>query len=120
MKIARKITWVLLILLGLSTGLVKVMGQPDDVRIFAGLGFTYSMTVAFGALQALAALALLPKRTMNMAAWVLAVSFVVATVGLFVDDKPVFGAVSVLFIVMAVLQATSTQGNLFPTKTTSA
>ena len=91
----------LLLLLGLATGLVKVFGLEADVEIFANLGFSYNATVAFGVVQAAAALMLLSGKTIRWGAIILGISFVIATLGLFVSGMVPFGAASILFIAMA-------------------
>lgn len=92
----------LLLLLGLATGLVKVFGLEADVEIFANLGFSYSATVIFGIIQIIGALMLLNARTIRWGTIVLGVSFVIATLGLFVSRMIPFGVFSLLFILMAV------------------
>jgi len=104
------INFALLTLLSISTGIVKIAGLEADVAIFATLGFTPAMTVAFGVLQALAGLALLPSSTRRSAALVLAVTFVVATAGLFVSGIHPFSWVSLAFIAMAALVASGRPG----------
>ncbi len=95
----------LLFLLGLSTGLVKVFGLEADIEIFANLGFSYTATVIFGIIQAVAALLLLSPQTIRWGATTLGVTFVIATIGLFVSGMIPFGLVSLLFIVMTVIAA---------------
>lgn len=94
---------VLVILLGLATGLVKVFGLEADVEIFANLGFSYGATVAFGVVQAIAAIMIAIPPTVRYGAVILGISFVIATIGLFVSGIYLFGVVSILFIVMAVI-----------------
>ncbi len=101
MKALAWINLVLLILLSVSTGIVKVVGLQADVEIFARLGFSDGMTIAFGVVQAVAGVALLARRTRRAAAGVLAVTFVVATVGLFVSGIHPFSWISLGFIAMA-------------------
>ncbi|MCH9682262.1 MAG: hypothetical protein K0V04_12560 [Deltaproteobacteria bacterium] len=106
MKALVWINFALLVVLSVSTGIVKIAGLEADIEIFARLGFSPAMTVAFGVVQALAGLALLPGRTRRTAALVLAASFVIATVGLFVSGIHPFASISVVFIVMAGVVAT--------------
>lgn len=109
----KPLLWInlaLLTLLSISTGIVKIAGLEADVEIFARLGFSPGMTVAFGALQALAGVALLPAPTRRTAAVVLAMTFVVATAGLFVSGIHPFSWISLLFIAMAALVASGRPG----------
>lgn len=91
----------LLLILGLATGLVKVFGLEADVEIFANLGFSYMATVIFGVVQVVGALMLLSGQTIRWGTIVLAISFVIATLGLFVSGMIPFGIFSFLFIAMA-------------------
>jgi hypothetical protein len=110
MKYLAGINHVLLFVLGAATGLVKIFGLKADVEIFARLGFSYGATVAFGAAQLLFALLLLSRGAARLGAWLLAASFVVATLGLFVSRIWAFGFASLLFIAMALF---ATRRSLF-------
>lgn len=92
---------ILVVLLGVATGLVKVFGLEADVEIFANLGFSYGATVAFGVVQTAAALLMVLPQTIRYGAVILALSFVIATLGLFITGLYTFGVVSILFILMA-------------------
>lgn len=104
------INFALLTLLSVSTGIVKIAGLEADVAIFAAMGFSPGMTAAFGVLQALAGLALLPAQTRRTAAVVLAATFVVATAGLFISGIHPFSWISLTFIAMAALVASGRPG----------
>jgi hypothetical protein len=103
MKTIIKINNILLILLGLATGLVKVFGLEADVEIFANMGFSYTATVIFGAVQAIAASLVIFPQTRRYGAVILGLSFVIATAGLFISGLIPFGIFSLLFIAMAVI-----------------
>ena len=101
MKLLTTIDRILLLLLGTSTGLVKIFGMAEEMQIFAEAGFSYGATVAFGVFQLVAALMLLRAERVRLGAGLLLVSFVVATGVLFVNGIIAFGLASLLFIAMA-------------------
>jgi hypothetical protein len=101
MKALHWINFVLLFLLGLSTGLVKVFGMEADMKIFAALGFPEFAARLVGLVQAVAALMLLAPVARAAGALVLALSFVVATAAVFASGMVPFGIFSLLFIAMA-------------------
>ena len=103
MNVLKKVNLILLILLSLSTGVVKVMGFEADVKIFEGIGFSYLATVLFGVVQVAGGLLLVFEKTRKMGAIVMTVTFVIASAGVFVSGMIPFGAFSLLFIVMAVI-----------------
>ena len=101
MHIALWVNRVLLTLLSLSTGAVKLAHLPDEMEIFRGAGFTDSLTVAFGVVQVVGGLLLIPNATHRVGAAVMAVTFVAATGVLFVNGLVPFGVFSVLFVASA-------------------
>ena len=103
MKTVRNVLLVLLILLSISTGLVKVFGFEEDVQIFANMGFSFTATVIFGLIQAIGGVLLIFLQTRKYGAWVMIVTFIIATIGLFISGISGFGVASILFIVLAVL-----------------
>lgn len=96
------IVFVLLVVQSVATGAVKIGGLQADVDIFATLGFSYGMTIAFGVLQLGLGLALLHPGVRKGAALGLAVTFAVATAGLFVSGIHPFSYISLLFIALCV------------------
>lgn len=103
MKWMTRINLVLLILLSVSTGLVKIARMPEEMELFANIGFADWMTIAFGVVQLIAGLALVADRTRRVAAAVLIATFVIATSALFMNGIVVFGVASLLFLAMAAL-----------------
>ena len=98
-----QINLLLLVLLSVSTGMVKIFQMPEEMALFAKMGFADWMTIAFGVLQAVLGLALIPHATRKLAATGLIATFIVATSALFVSGIVIFGVASLLFIAMAVL-----------------
>lgn len=90
---------------GLASGLFKVIGGQADVDLFAKVGFSPGMVMAFGAVQALAAIAILRPSTRSSGALALALCNGVATYGLWAGGVQPFAMISVLFIAMALVAA---------------
>lgn len=96
---------VLLTLLSLSTAAVKLARMEAEMLIFRNVGFPDGLTLAFGLLQLVGALLLLLERTTAIGAWIMAVTFVLATGVLFANGMLAFGVASLVFPAMAVLHA---------------
>ncbi len=94
---------VLLTVLSLATGAVKLAGMEAEMVIFREVGFSDSLTIAFGVVQLLGGLLLIANKTTRLGAWVMLPTFVFATIVLLVNGMMAFGASSLLFIAMAAL-----------------
>ena len=107
MKALLWINRVALTLLSVSTGAVKLARMDAEMVIFREVGFSDSMTIAFGALQLLAELIELVERgrTTRAGAWCVLPTFLFATAVLFVNGMIPFGLGSLLFPAMALLHA---------------
>lgn len=101
MKWIPRINLVLLVVLSVATGLVKIFRMPEEMELYAGIGFADWMTIGFGVIQLAAGVALLSARTRKPAAGVLIATFVVATAALFASGIVAFGVASLLFIASA-------------------
>lgn len=96
---------VLLTALSIMTGLVKLAQMEEEMALFRTIGFSDAATMAFGALQLVGGVLLLPPRTTRTGAWLMAPTFLFATGVLLANGMIPFGIVSVLFIAMAVFHA---------------
>lgn len=105
MRVALLVNRVLLTLLSIMTGIVKLAGMTEEMEIFRAAGFPDPATVAFGVVQLVGGVLLIPNRTTHIGAWVMAPTFVLATGVLFVNGLVPFGLFSVLFIVSALVHA---------------
>lgn len=101
MKALNWILFILLLALGLSTGLVKVFGFEADLRIFAAIGFPAPAARLVGAVQAIAALRLLLPAARAAGALILGATFVLASAAVFASGMIPFGLFSLLFIALA-------------------
>lgn len=91
MRILFGIVLTLLILLALSSGVTKVILMQQDVDFFGKYGFTNPVLIAYGALQILGGVLLIIPKCRLYGAIVVAVTFLVSAIVLFVDGNyPVF------------------------------
>lgn len=104
MKIVNTILLVLLILLSISTGLVKIFEMEDEMKLFRGAGINDTLTLLFGVIQTIGGILLIPTKTRRLGAIIMAITFALATIVVFVNEMIAFGFFSILFIVLAVYQ----------------
>ncbi len=81
----------------------KLMQQQADIDLFKAIGFTDSMVIIFGAVQLIGGLLLIPSKTRQLGAYIVMITFVIASIAVFANQLIVFGIVSLVFIVMAYL-----------------
>lgn len=105
MKILLWINRVALTLLSISTGVVKLAQMEEEMVIFRAIGFSDAMTIAFGVVQLVGGLLLLPNRTTRIGAWWMVPTFLFATGVVFANGMIPFGVSSLLFPAMAALHA---------------
>ena len=92
---------MLLVLLSFATGITKLIKMPEEMALFAAAGFTDTATFIFGGLQVLSAILLLITTTRRIAAGLLSLSYLVATIVVFINGLIIFGAFSISFIALA-------------------
>lgn len=95
----------LLILLGTSTGLVKLVQMEEEMQIFEAAGFSTPAILVFGVGQLVAALLLIPPPTVRTGALLAIPFFLVATGVLFVNGLVPFGLFSLSFPAAAAVLA---------------
>lgn len=101
MRILQKLNLILLVLLSLSTGLVKLFSMEAEMILFRKAGWGDWLIYLFGAVQLIGGMLLVSGRTRKSGAIIMFSTFVVATVVLFINNMVSFGCFSVLFILMA-------------------
>ena len=101
MKTALKINWVLVTLLSIATGIFKILQQEADIELFEAIGFSATATLVLGIVQLIGGLMLIPEKTRKSGAFVMVLTFIVASVAVFANSMWGFGVVSLLFIAMA-------------------
>lgn len=102
-KILLRTNHALIVLFAVSSGALKIAQGAPDIELFAHVGLTPAMVIAFGVIQLLAGLTTLPLKTRVPAALALVGCNAFASLALFVGGVQPFGAISLLFVVMAAL-----------------
>ncbi|WP_299535063.1 hypothetical protein [Ulvibacterium sp.] len=101
MKLLYKINLILLIALSLATGVFKILRQEADIELFKVLGMTAALTAGLGIAQVMGGILLVFSKTRKYGALLMIVTFLLATIAVFMNGMMVFGTVSLLFILMA-------------------
>ena len=101
MKIVNILIIAIIVVLSIAAGLAKVMQTQQEMEFLQGFGLSSALIVAFGLVQILGGVLLVPQKT-RLAGAVLATSaLVVSTVLIFVGGNLAFGLVSILPIALA-------------------
>ena len=98
-----RINLILLILLSLSTGLVKLLRMQAEMDLFAKAGFGEQGVTALGLLQLMGGGMLFFAKYRRIGAAIMAASFILASAVVFIAGMIPFGFFSLLFVVMAVV-----------------
>lgn len=101
MKVILKVVLVLLIMLSISTGLVKLARMDEEMILFRNAGWSDVLIVLFGVVQLIGGLLLLPAKTRKNGALLMTFTYLIATIVVFMNEMWTFGVVSILFIAMA-------------------
>ncbi len=104
MKYVKLILLGILILLSIATGLTKLIQMPEEMELFRNAGFTDISILIFGAIQVVGGILLIPKKTRRYGAIIMAITFVIATIVVFMKGMIGFGVFSILFIALAAYQ----------------
>lgn len=105
MPVLAWINRVLLTLLSIMTGVVKLAQMPEEMQIFEQAGFSVPAILAFGVVQLIGGVLLIPNRTHRIGAVVMVPTFVAATAVLFANGLVPFGLFSLSFIASAAAAA---------------
>lgn len=100
MKILKTIVLILLIGLGLSSGAAKIMLIPGEMAFFKDAGFSKTILIIFGAIQLISSGLLIFKKLRNLGALILALTFFVSSVFIFLNGSILFGFFSILPILL--------------------
>ena len=106
-----KIILVLTILLSIATGIFKILQQKEDIELFSKIGFGVVGTTVLGVIQLIGGILLILPKYRKTGAIIMALTFLIATIAVFVYNMFVFGLVSILFIAMALFILLNTLKN---------
>jgi len=101
MKIVSYLIITIVALLSLAAGLAKVMQAPQEMEFLQGAGLSPGLIVAFGLVQILGGLLLVPGKTRMVGAVVAGSAFTVSAALLFMSGNLAFGLISILPVALA-------------------
>lgn len=101
MKIVNILIIAIIALLSIAAGLAKVMQTQQELEFLQGFGLSNALIVAFGLVQILGGVLLIPNKTRLLGAILATSALVVSTVLIFMGGNLVFGLISTLPIVLA-------------------
>ena len=100
MKFLSKFNLFILTLLGIASGTAKIMQLPEEMEFFQAAGFSSPMILLFGATQLISSVLMIFQKTRRPGAVILAVTFIISTVLIFMGGKIGFGLFSVVPILL--------------------
>ena len=100
-SLLRKVNFVLVVLLGFTAGIPKIMRVPDEVYFFEHSGIGAGALIPFGVVQVLGGVLVLIPRTRLWGAGLTALMLAGSTYMLVSTEQLVFAIVSTLPIMMA-------------------
>ena len=101
MSIIKIVNLILLIVLGITSGISKIMRIPQEMEFFnEEMGFSVALIVSIGVAQLLAAILLFVPRTRTAGALILVATLVFSTVVIFMSGNNNFGLASMIPILM--------------------
>jgi hypothetical protein len=103
MRILQVILLAIVVLLGLGSGIAKVMLLPDEVAFFGKTGLTELGIQILGTIQMIAALMLPFRKACLLGGFILGITFLISTALIFTSGKVFFGMFSILPIALLVL-----------------
>ncbi|PKG41563.1 hypothetical protein CXF67_14895 [Psychroflexus sp. MES1-P1E] len=86
--------------MGISSGVAKIMLIPGEMAFFKGVGFSETLLIIFGSIQIIGSSLLIFKKLRNLGAIILAITFCISTVLIFLGGTISFGFFSILPILM--------------------
>lgn len=101
MKIVNILIIAIVALLSIAAGLAKVMQTQQEMEFLQGVGLSSVVIVAFGLVQILGGVLLVPRKTRMLGAILATSALVVSTVLIFIGGNLSFGLVSILPIALA-------------------
>lgn len=100
MKIFINVILVILMFLAISSGVSKVLLMPQDVEFFGRYGFTNSILIAYGVVQLMGGIFLVPSKTRIIGAFVLAITFLISLVFLLMSGNITVAIVTLVCIAL--------------------
>ena len=96
MKVVSTIILLVLVLLAVSSGITKILLMQQDVEFFGKYGFSNPILVAFGLVQLLGGLLLVPTKTRFVGAAIVAITFLISLVVILMEGNIPVGIVTAI------------------------
>lgn len=103
MSIFIKVILAILVFLAVSSGIMKVLLMPQEVEFFGNYGFTNPILIAYGASQLIGGILLIFSKTRVLGAAIVAVTFLISAVVLFMSNNFPVAIVTCVAILMLLL-----------------
>jgi len=100
MKTLLQINLVILVLLAISSGVTKIILMPQEVQFFGSVGFSNLMLIIFGVSQVVGGLMLVLSKTRLIGAIIIAITFIISAVVLFMSENIVVAIVTCFTLLM--------------------
>ncbi len=98
MKVLFYILLLVLVFLAVSSGLSKVVLMPREVDFFSQYGFANPLLMAFGLFQLVGGIGLLFPKTRLIGAGIVALTFLISAVVLFLSGNILVTVVTLVFV----------------------
>ncbi len=105
MKILFNIVLIALVLLAVSSGITKIMLMQQDVEFFGRFGFSNPILMIFGGIQLIGGILLAIPKTRIIGAIVVAITFVVSAVVLFMAGKIPIALITLVCVLLLAIVA---------------
>jgi len=92
---------IVLILLGISAGVAKILKMPEELAFFQAVGLGESIVLLFGIVQLVGGILLIFRRTRFAGALVSTSTYLASAIMIFVSGAISFGAISMLPVFMS-------------------
>jgi hypothetical protein len=112
MKVVQIAVLWMLIFLAVSSGISKIVLMQQDVDFFGKFGFATSVLVAFGFAQLVGGLLMIAPKTRIPGTVVVAISFLISAVLLFLDGNYIVAAITLIATAGLAWILRSTRSNL--------
>lgn len=98
MQILFYVLLILIVLLAIASGVAKILLMPQEVAFFGELGFNNALLIGFGVVQCIAGILLAITKTRLIGAGLIAITFLVSAIVLFVAGNVPMALLTLVFV----------------------
>jgi hypothetical protein len=99
-KILFYIVLVIVVCLAITSGVTKIMLQPQDVELFAEYGFSNPILIMYGCIQLIGGILLAAPKTRTVGAALIAVTFLISAAVLALSGNIAVTLVTLVFTIL--------------------